>query len=104
MQRPHYFLRGEVSIGNHANKERRDDSGDVVHQVRVPDLTSGEPDAPKVRSEGYEPRSPNKKLEEHHQTEPKVGLRIHQESSSNRTISKHKGTTPRRFLVTFAFG
>src|SRR6267378_7747666 len=99
MQDAHYFLRGEKSIGNHANKERRDDGGDIVHQVRIPDLTSGESDASEVRSEGYKPRAPNKKLEEHHQTEPKVGLGIHQEFSSNRTISKHKGTKPRRFLV-----
>ena len=81
MQHSHDFLRCEVAVCDHADKKRRDHGRDVVHQVRVADLTARKPYMPQVRPQSDEPRAPDKKLKKHHQAQPPVNSPVHPSTS-----------------------
>ena len=70
-------LRGEEPVGDHADEERRDDSGDGADGVGRAEVRAGESDGAEVIRRGDIPGAPDEELEQHHDGELDSGEGAH---------------------------
>src|SRR5580704_6930804 len=79
MHYPQYFLHGEKAIGDHAQKKRRDDGSDRTRQVSQIDH-SGHAMGVHIITGSRVPGTPNKELQEHHDTKARLRISKHKQS------------------------